>query len=68
MAVYKVLDLVGSSTVSWQDAVEECVKEASKTIKNITGVEVITQTAKIKDDKIVEYKANVHVAFRVENR
>jgi len=67
MAVYKVVNLVGSSTVSWQDAVEECIKEASKTIRNITGVEVISQTAKVKENKIVEYKANVHIAFRVEH-
>lgn len=68
MPVYKILDLVGSSTVSWQDAVEECVKEASKTIDNIVGVEVISQTAKIEDNRIVEYKANVHISFRVEHR
>ena len=67
MSVYKVVDLVGSSTVSWQDAVEECVREASKTINHIVGVEVINNTAKIEDGRIMEYKANVHVSFRVEH-
>lgn len=66
MPVYKVLDLVGSSTVSWQDAVESCVSEAAKTIDNIVGVEVINNTAKVEDGKITEYRANVHVSFRVE--
>lgn len=65
MSVYKVVDLVGSSTVSWQDAVEECVREASKTINHIVGVEVLNNTAKIEDGRIMEYKANVHVSFRV---
>jgi len=67
MSVYKILDLVGSSTVSWQDAVESCVAEANKTIDNIVGVEVISNTAKIEDGKITEYKANVHISFRVEH-
>jgi flavin-binding protein dodecin len=68
MSVYKILDLVGSSTVSWQDAVESCLAEASKTIDNIVGVEVISNTAKVEDGKITEYKANVHISFRVERK
>jgi len=68
VSVYKILDLVGSSTVSWQDAVENCVATAARTIDNIVGVEVISQTAKVENGKIVEYRANVHVSFRVENR
>jgi flavin-binding protein dodecin len=42
MAVFKILDLVGSSKVSWQDAVEEAVRQASKTVKNIVAVESLT--------------------------
>lgn len=68
MPVYKVIDLVGSSTVSWQDAVESCVSEAAKTINNIVGVEVINYTAKVENNKIVEYRANVHLSFRVEEK
>lgn len=67
MTVFKILDLVGSSTVSWQDAVEQAVSEACKTVRNITAVEVINNTAKVEEGKIVEYRANVHVSFRVEN-
>jgi len=67
MAVIKVLNLVGDSTVSWQDAIEKAVAEAAKTVDNITGVEVLNQTANVKDGKIVEYKANIQVAFRVDN-
>jgi len=66
MAVFKILDLVGSSTESWQDAVESAVAEAAKTVKNITAVEVVNNTAKVEGGKITEYKANVHVSFRVE--
>lgn len=66
MGVVKVLNLVGDSNVSWQDAVENAVSEASRTVENITGVEVMNTTGTIRNGKIVEYKANVNVAFRVD--
>ena len=62
----KVLELVGESDTSWQDAVENAVKDAGKTIRNITGVEVLNNTANVKDGKLVEYKANVAIAFKVD--
>lgn len=66
MAVVKILNLLGSSTQSWDDAVNQAVVEASKTIDNITGVEVLNTTGMVKNGKIVEYKANVNVAFAVD--
>ena len=62
----KVLELVGESDNSWQEAVESAVKDASKTIRNITGVEVLNNTANVKDGNVVEYKANVAIAFKVD--
>ena len=67
MATIKVLELIGVSDRSWHDAVENALAEASKTVRNITGVDVMNTTAKIRDNKIVEYHANVKFAFRVEN-
>lgn len=66
MAIVKVLNLVGDSTESWQDAVQNAVLEASQTVDNITGVEVMNTTGVIKNGKIAEYKANVNIAFVVE--
>jgi flavin-binding protein dodecin len=66
MAIVKVLNLVGGSNVSWQDAIETAVSEASKTVDNITGVEVVNTTATVDHGKIVEYKANVNIAFKVD--
>ncbi|HHY70666.1 MAG TPA: dodecin domain-containing protein [Thermoanaerobacterales bacterium] len=62
----KVLELVGESQNSWQEAVENAVKDANKTIRNITGVEVLNNTANVQEGKIVEYKANVQIAFKVD--
>jgi len=66
MPTIKVLELVGVSPKSWHDAVDQALAEASKTVRNITGIDVLHTTAKVKDNKIVEYHANVKFAFRVE--
>lgn len=62
----KVVELVGESKNSWKEAVQNAVKDASKTIRNITGVEVLNNTANVQDGNIVEYKANVKIAFKVD--
>lgn len=64
--VAKVIELVGTSEKSWEDAVEEAVKAAAKTLHGISGIEVVNWTAKVKDGKITHYKAVVKVAFGVE--
>ncbi|NLU09833.1 MAG: dodecin domain-containing protein [Tepidanaerobacter acetatoxydans] len=62
----KVLELVGESKNSWQEAVQNAVQDANKTIRNITGVEVLNNTANVQNGKIVEYKSNVQIAFKVD--
>ncbi|NLN15886.1 MAG: dodecin domain-containing protein [Firmicutes bacterium] len=67
MTVIKVVELVGESQTSWEDAVKQAVQEASKTIRNISGVEVLNWTGDVDEaGNIVDYKADVQIAFRVE--
>jgi len=66
MTVVKVIELIGSSKNSWEEAARNAVKEAAKTVRHIVGVDVVGFTAKVKDGDIVEYRANVKVAFIVE--
>ena len=66
MAVIKVLELVGTSSSSWSDAAKQAVEEASKTIRGITGVDVVNSTAKVTDGKISEYHVTVKIAFEIE--
>lgn len=68
MPVIKVIELVGTSPKGLQNAVEEAVKEASKTLRNIVGVDILGWTGKINDGKIVEYRANVKISFLVEEK
>ncbi|MDS1030125.1 dodecin family protein [Bacillota bacterium LX-D] len=58
----RMVELLGESDVSWKDAVQRAVNDASNEIPNITGVEIYNLTAAVKDGKLVEYKANVKVA------
>jgi hypothetical protein len=67
MPLIKVLELVGESKDGWHEAVEHAVKEADRTVHNISGVEVLNLTADVKDGQVTEYKANVKVAFLVDN-
>jgi len=66
MAVKKIVELVGSSPNGWEEAARNAVREAAKTIRDITSVHVERYTAKVKGNKIVEYRALVRIAFTVE--
>ncbi len=66
MAVIKVIELVGESNQSWEDAIKKAVTEASKTVRNISGVEVLNLTCDVEDGEITDYKCNVHIAFKVD--
>lgn len=67
MTVVKVVELVGDSENSWDEAVANAVADAARTVDNITGVEVYNLTANVEDGRVTEYKANVKVAFAIDN-
>jgi dodecin len=67
MAVVKVIELVGTSQKNWQEAVEEAVREASESLRHITGIDLVKQTAHVENGKIVEDRATMNVAFVVEH-
>ena len=66
MTVVKVIELVGSSDKGWQEAIENAVKRAVKTVRNIRGVDVVGWTGNVNGDQIVEYRADVKISFVVE--
>ncbi|MCA5005951.1 dodecin family protein [Sphingobacterium bovistauri] len=66
MAIVKVIELIASSTVSFDDAVQQAVTEASKSVKNIDSVWVQDMKCHVKDGKISTYGVNCKISFRVE--
>ena len=67
MSVVKVVELVASSTKSWEDAVQQAIAEAAQSLRHIRGVDVIKHSAHVEGGKIVEYRATIHIAFLVEH-
>ena len=68
--VAKIIELVGSSDKSWEDATQVALNEAKKTIHGITGIEVEDMTAKVDPNSgnIIEYHTSVKIAFGVEHK
>ncbi len=68
MTVVKIIELVGSSPKDWEDAAKNALAEAAKTVKNIKSIYVKRCNAKVENNKIVEYRAVVKIAFVVEEK
>jgi flavin-binding protein dodecin len=66
MPVLKVIELVGTSPHSWEEATKNAVDKAAETLRGITGANVMRQNVVVKDGKITEYRVDVKVAFVVE--
>ncbi len=62
----KVIEVIGVSTVSFEDAVQQAVSKATESISGITGVEVKTMSAAVTDGRISQYRAALKLAFVVK--
>lgn len=65
--VVKVIEILGVSDKSFDDAVSQGIARASKTVKNITGVDIVGHTGDVKDGKITQYRVNMKLCFVVED-
>lgn len=66
MAVSKVIELIGTSTIGWEDAARHALSGAAKSLHGISTMEVVSWTAKVAEGEIVEYTALVKIAFVVD--
>lgn len=66
MAVARVTKITASSNKGWEDAANQGLKRAADTVRGITGFEVTSQKAKVKDGKIAEYRITMEVTFVLE--
>jgi flavin-binding protein dodecin len=65
-SVYKIIELVGTSTESWEKAAEAAVKKASETLRDLRIAEVSQLDMHIKDGKIEAYRAKIKLSFKYE--
>ncbi|MDC3215010.1 dodecin family protein [Flavobacteriaceae bacterium] len=66
MAILKVIEVLSNSSTSWEDAAQNAVIEASKTIKHITSVNINNQSLTVKDGRVDEYRLNMKITFAVK--
>ena len=64
--VAKVVQIIGSSPESFAKAADVAVQEAAKTIRGITGADVVSMSCVVEGDRITTYKTTVNIAFAVE--
>ena len=62
---YKIIELVGTSETSYDDAISKAIGEASKSLKGLSWFEVVQMRGGIKDDKVSEYQVILKVGFRL---
>jgi len=66
-SVYKIIELVGTSTESWEQAVANAVAVAAKSLRDLRIAEVAQLDVNIEDGKIVSYRAKIKVSFKYEH-
>lgn len=66
MSVYRVTDLIGTSSQSWEDAAATAVKTASQTIRDLRVAEVVAQDIQIAEDGALTYRTKLRVSFKYE--
>ena len=66
-SVYKVIELVGTSDISWEDAAKRAVETAAKSLKNLRVAEINKLDMKIEDGKVTGYRARVSLSFKYES-
>jgi flavin-binding protein dodecin len=64
MSVYRVTDLIGTSSQSWEDAASDAVKTASQTIRDLRVAEVVAQDIQIAEDGALTYRTKLRVSFK----
>lgn len=65
MEIEKHIQVTGTSTLSWKDAIVKTVEEVSKSISNVTAVRVLDQRAKVVTSKMTEYYVDLDIVFMV---
>ena len=66
MAVARVTEIIASSKEGWEDAARQALARAAKTLRGITGMEILRQNAKVEGGRIVEYRVDCRVTFVLE--
>jgi len=65
-SVYRVTEVIGTSTKSWEDAAKNAVETACGTLRDLRIAEVVKMDVKIENDKVIEYRTRLQLSFKYE--
>ncbi|WP_456428876.1 dodecin family protein [Rhodocaloribacter sp.] len=66
-SVYKIIELVGTSTESWEQAAKNAVDRAARSLRNLRIAEIVKLDMHLEDGKVLNYRARVRVSFKYED-
>ena len=66
-SVYKITEIIGTSTTSWEDAAKNAVETASKTLRDLRVAEIVKLDLVVEDGKVAAYRARVNLSFKYES-
>ncbi|HUL24447.1 MAG TPA: dodecin family protein [Streptosporangiaceae bacterium] len=66
MSVYKVIDIIGTSSNSWEEAAAEAVRTVRQTIRDVRVAEVVKQDLHLEEDGGITYRSRLQVSFKYE--
>jgi flavin-binding protein dodecin len=66
-SVYKIIELVGTSPSSWEDAAKSAVEKAGESLSNIRIAEVVKLDMRVEDGKVMAYRARVSISFKLRD-
>ena len=67
MSIYKVIEVIGTSDVSWEDAAVKAVDRASQTLSDLRIAEVVSQDLKIEDGKVSAFRTKLSLSFKYKD-
>ncbi len=63
-SVYKIIEIVGTSTKSWEDAAKSALETASKTLEDLRVAEVVKQDVTVENGKVINYRVRLNISFK----
>jgi len=67
-SIYNVVELIGTSEKSWEEAAKNAVETAGKTLRDLRVAEIVKLDLKVEKNKVVAYRARVQVSFKYEGK
>jgi hypothetical protein len=63
-SVYKIIEIVGTSTKSWEEAAKTALETASKTLEDLRVAEVVKQDVTVENGKVINYRVRLNISFK----